>query len=74
MSDDELRIRRLGGPARVAALLQYSKRGGTQRVSNWIDRGIPPRVKVERPDLFLVPLDQLPPLDEPPAAPAGEGA
>jgi hypothetical protein len=43
----------LGGPAKVAELLGYDKHGGTQRVHNWIARGIPPKVKLERPDLFL---------------------
>lgn len=60
MSDDAARIERLGGAAQVADLLGYDKRGGTQRVHNWIERGIPPKVKLERPDLFLVPLDDLP--------------
>ncbi len=27
---------------------------GTNRVSNWMTRGIPPAVKINRPDLFLV--------------------
>lgn len=43
----------LGGPAKVAELLGYDKHNGTQRVHNWITRGIPPKVKLERPDLFL---------------------
>lgn len=44
----------LGGPAKVAELLGYDKdAGGVQRVHNWLARGIPPRVKLERPDLFL---------------------
>ncbi|WP_080409988.1 hypothetical protein [Burkholderia ubonensis] len=51
---DRLTIARLGGPARVAELLGYEKQlGGTQRVCNWLARGIPAAVKVERPDLFL---------------------
>ena len=53
--DDATIIDKLGGPARVAELLGYDKRsGGVQRVHNWIARGIPWRVKVERPDLFTV--------------------
>ena len=52
MEDSQL-IERLGGPARVAELLGYDKRsGGVQRVHNWRSRGIPARVKLERPDLF----------------------
>ncbi|WP_081060275.1 hypothetical protein [Burkholderia territorii] len=51
---DRLTIARLGGPARVAELLGYEKQqGGTQRVCNWLARGIPAAVKLERPDLFL---------------------
>lgn len=47
-------IANLGGAAAVAELLGYDKTdGGRQRVHNWIKRGIPSRVKVERPDLFL---------------------
>ena len=52
MNDAE-RIAMLGGPAKVAKLLGLDAEGGTQRVHNWIARGIPPRVKLERPDLFL---------------------
>lgn len=43
----------LGGPSKVAALLNLPKRGGQQRVQNWLHRGIPPAVKLARPDLFL---------------------
>lgn len=52
MNDAQL-IEHLGGPAKVAELLGIDKNGGVQRVFNWITRGIPARVKVERPDLFL---------------------
>jgi hypothetical protein len=53
MKTDSQIIKELGGPAKVAELLGYDKHGGTQRVQNWVARGIPPRVKVERPDLFM---------------------
>lgn len=53
MSDDKKLITDLGGPTKVAELLGYEKRGGVQRVHNWMSRGIPPKVKLERPDLFL---------------------
>lgn len=43
----------LGGPAKVAELLGWTKEGGVQRVQNWKARGIPAKVKVQRPDLFL---------------------
>ena len=51
MDDSEL-IDSLGGPSRLAAQLGYGV-GGVQRVQNWKARGIPARVKLERPDLFL---------------------
>ena len=52
MSDDKKLINDLGGAAKVAELLGYDKNGGVQRVQNWKVRGIPPKVKLERPDLF----------------------
>lgn len=52
MTDAE-RIEALGGPTKVAALLNLPKLGGVQRVSNWKARGIPATVKLSRPDLFL---------------------
>lgn len=52
MSTDAETIEALGGPAKVAELLGYDKDGGTQRVFNWMSRGIPSKVKLQRPDLF----------------------
>lgn len=52
---DAALIESLGGPTKVADLLGYERAGGVQRVQNWITRGIPARVKVERPELFLRP-------------------
>ncbi len=46
--EDGALIEALGGPAKVAELLGYEKHGGTQRVHNWITRGIPSKVKLER--------------------------
>jgi hypothetical protein len=46
-------IATLGGPTRVADLLGLPKRGGAQRVQNWLYRGIPSAVKCKRPDLFM---------------------
>lgn len=46
-------ITALGGPSKVAELLGYPKEGGVQRVQNWKGRGIPSRVKLQRPDLFM---------------------
>lgn len=52
--DDATLIKTLGGAAKVAERLGYDKdAGGVQRVHNWIKRGIPPRVKLEHPDIFL---------------------
>lgn len=42
----------LGGPAKLAQMLGFDAKYGTQRVHNWITRGIPVRIKYERPDLF----------------------
>ncbi|GLC92344.1 hypothetical protein Tamer19_17520 [Cupriavidus sp. TA19] len=50
--DREL-IDRLGGPAKVAELLGFDKKGGAQRVHNWKERGIPPAIKLAYPDVFL---------------------
>jgi hypothetical protein len=44
MSDDKKLIEELGGPSKLCELLGYAKHGG---------RGIPPKVKLERPELFL---------------------
>lgn len=52
-TDKEI-IANLGGATEVAKLLGYDlTKGGAQKVHNWIARGIPPKVKVEHPDLFL---------------------
>lgn len=50
---DRRLIDELGGPAKVAALLNLKAAGGVQRVHNWRSRGIPSKVKVDRPDLFM---------------------
>jgi hypothetical protein len=52
MQTDTEIIKALGGPARVAELLGYTTYG-TQRVFNWLSRGIPAKVKLEHPHLFL---------------------
>lgn len=53
IESDKTLIETLGGPAKVAELLGYGKDGGTQRVHNWLTRGIPARVKINHPDIFL---------------------
>jgi hypothetical protein len=54
VSDSDL-IDRLGGSSALAKRLGYPLAGGVQRVQNWKRRGIPPRVKLEWPELFLAP-------------------
>ena len=67
-------IDRLGGPTKLANRLNYEK-GGAQRVQNWRVRGIPPQVKIDHPDLFLMDLaDRVramddPQIDDPPGKP-----
>ena len=51
-------IKRLGGPSKVAEILCIDKRGGAQRVQNWIARGIPSNVKVKYPHIFMPELAQ----------------
>ena len=53
MQSDKDLIETLGGAAKVAELLGYDKQGGVQRVHNWLTRGIPPKVKLEYPMIFL---------------------
>lgn len=53
MATDRELIEHLGGPAKVAELLNYDKNGGVQRVHNWMTRGIPARVKLDHPEIFL---------------------
>jgi hypothetical protein len=44
----------LGGSTAVAKLLGYDlTKGGAQKVNNWYKRGIPAKVKVEHPEIFL---------------------
>lgn len=50
-ADAEL-IDSLGGPAKLARTLGYSKVGGVQRVQNWKRRGIPEVIRLRRADLF----------------------
>ncbi|RKR46281.1 hypothetical protein [Paraburkholderia sp. BL17N1] len=45
-----------GGPAKLAEKLGYDKSGGVQRIQNWRTRGIPDKVKVKFPELFLTEL------------------
>nr|WP_082493656.1 YdaS family helix-turn-helix protein [Massilia sp. Leaf139] len=51
MSADKDLIESLGGPAKLAARLGCS----VQRVQNWKERGIPPRVRLDNPDVFPLP-------------------
>lgn len=52
---DAQRIADLGGAAKVAELLGFERRlGGVQRVHNWTVRGVPPEIRLTRPDLFPI--------------------
>jgi len=52
-------IRDLGGPSQVAELIGIDKRrGGAQRVQNWLVRGIPYEMKVRYPRYFMPELAQ----------------
>lgn len=52
--DDKQLIENLGGPRAVAKLLGFNEINGTQRVYNWIARGIPSKVKLDHADVFLM--------------------
>jgi len=47
-----------GGPAKFARLLGFEASGGTQRVSNWLRRGIPAPIKLAHIELFIGKLAQ----------------
>ena len=51
--DDKQLIHNLGGPSAVAKMLGYNYKTGTQRVYNWISRGIPAKVKLDNAEIFL---------------------
>lgn len=67
MDDREL-IERHGGSAKLARKLNMTKQGSVQRVNNWKTRGIPPKVKLDHPELFLTPPEEVEAADEQPAA------
>jgi hypothetical protein len=48
-ADKEILLK-LGGSTKVAELLGYKDK---QRVQNWMKRGIPSKVKLQYPHLFL---------------------
>jgi len=50
---DSAFIDHLGGPAKVAELLNMTGAGGRERVQNWKTRGIPAKVKVDFPHIFM---------------------
>lgn len=53
IAKDKALIKSHGGASRVAEMLHLDKKSGPQRVHNWMTRGIPPRVKLENPSIFL---------------------
>lgn len=48
-------ISSLGGPAELARRLWPDRKNGVQRVHNWTKRGIPARMRLDRPDIFDAP-------------------
>ena len=54
MTDADL-IKYYGGPTKLARRLGFPEKGGVQRVQNWLSRGIPPKIKIQYPNLFLKP-------------------
>ncbi|MEN3979050.1 hypothetical protein [Acinetobacter sp. CWB-B33] len=52
---DKETLLKLGGSTKVAELLGYKDK---QRVQNWMTRGIPAKVKLQYPHLFLSPNTQ----------------
>lgn len=59
-------IEDLGGPTKLAEILGFDKaNGGVQRVQNWTTRGIPPKEKIARPDIFLRDLHRRPATNPP---------
>lgn len=54
MTDAEL-IKHYGGPSRIAAMLGWHESRAVQRIHNWRSRGIPARVKLQFPHIFLAP-------------------
>jgi len=52
MTDVEL-IEHYGGASNLAKLLGFKGQGGAMRVQNWKTRGIPARIKVKHPELFM---------------------
>lgn len=52
MTKDQQTIKRAGGPAKMAELLGFDKKNGTARVSNWLRRGVPAQIKIDRQDIF----------------------
>lgn len=51
MTDSEI-IKSLGGATAVAKRLGFKTPDGARRVHNWIQRGIPARIKLDYPRIF----------------------
>lgn len=49
---DAALIEHFGGPAALAKRLGLTDRYATQRVHNWIKRGIPPAIRLKHRSLF----------------------
>lgn len=52
IDEDRDLIAELGGSTKLAKRLGFGD-GGVQRVNNWKTRGIPARVKLDYPEIFL---------------------
>lgn len=51
MQESKKIIESFGGPSKLARILGF-KKFGSQRVQNWIKRGIPAKILVDYHDLF----------------------
>ena len=50
---DKALIKSYGGPAKLARMLGFSPSSGTQRVHNWMKRGISAQAKLDYPGILL---------------------
>lgn len=66
---DQAIIEQQGGPTALAKLLGYDTAGGAQRVQNWMRRGIPSKVKVDFPEIFMRPAGEKAKRTQPATAP-----
>ena len=53
--DDKKIIDLYGGATKLSNLLNFKTPNGARRVHNWKTRGIPAKVKLDFPEVFLLP-------------------